>query len=123
MQGHLELNPAREAKDNKKEFPKSGGKEDTREIVSPLLSKTGDLMAQHMEKAEVLNVFFLLVFMSKTGHKKSNLPETRGKVQRMEDLPLVEEDWLRDYLSKSDICKFMGPEGMQPQVLKDDVTL
>lgn len=123
MQGHLELNPVRESKDKKQGFPKSSGKENTRETVSPLLSMAGDLVAEHMEKAEVLNVFFFSVFISKTGRKKSHVLEPRGKVWRTEDAPLVEEDWARDYLSKPDIYKFMGQERMQPQVLRADVTL
>jgi len=40
------------------------------------------------------------------------------KVQSEEDLPLVEEDQVREYLSDLDICKSMGPDRMHPQVRK-----
>lgn len=32
---------------------------------------------------------------------------------------LVEEDWLRDYLSKLGMEKRTGPEGMRPPVLRE----
>ncbi|KAK4815576.1 LOW QUALITY PROTEIN: hypothetical protein QYF61_004093 [Mycteria americana] len=120
LQAHLELNLVRDAKGNKKGFPKSiSGKEKTRENVGPLLHEAGDLLTQHMEKAEVLNAFFVLVFTSKTSCEKCQVPGTRGKVWSKEDAPLVEEGWLRDYLSNLDIPKSMGPEGMHPQVLRE----
>lgn len=36
----------------------------------------------------------------------------------------VEEDWLRDYLSKLGMAKRTGPEGLRPPVLREvaDVT-
>ncbi|KAK4806752.1 hypothetical protein QYF61_005548 [Mycteria americana] len=56
-----------------------------------------------MEKAEVLNAFFTLVFTSKTSLQESQVPETRGKGWSKEDVPLVEEAQVREYLSKLDI--------------------
>ncbi|KFV88850.1 hypothetical protein N308_13788, partial [Struthio camelus australis] len=35
------------------------------------------------------------------------------------DSPLVEEDQVRDLLSKPDIHKSMGPDGMHPRVLRE----
>jgi len=37
----------------------------------------------------------------------------------MEDLPLVEEDWVRDHLSKLDTHKSMGPKGIHQRVLRE----
>ncbi|KFV82711.1 RNA-directed DNA polymerase from mobile element jockey, partial [Struthio camelus australis] len=31
----------------------------------------------------------------------------------------VEEDWVKDHLSKPDIHKSMGPDGMHPRVLRE----
>ncbi|GAB0209533.1 mitochondrial enolase superfamily member 1 [Grus japonensis] len=45
--------------------------------------------------------------------------EVGEKVWRKEDLPLVEEDRVRDRLGKLNIHKSMGPDGMYPQVLKE----
>lgn len=63
----MELNLARDAEDKKKGFCKyTGDKRTTRESVSPLLNEKWDLVAQDMEKAEVLNAFFASFFTSKT---------------------------------------------------------
>ncbi|KAK4807097.1 hypothetical protein QYF61_018438 [Mycteria americana] len=94
----MELNLARDVKGNKKGFYKYiGDKRKARENVGPLLNEAGDLVTQDMEKAE----------------------ETWGKVWSKEDVPLVEEDQVREYLSKLDIHKSMGPDGMHPQVLRE----
>lgn len=39
-----------------------------------LLNGTGDLVTQDMEKAEVLNAFFALVFTGKTSLQESEAP-------------------------------------------------
>ncbi|GAB0204443.1 mitochondrial enolase superfamily member 1 [Grus japonensis] len=76
----MELNLARDVKDNKKGFYKYiDNEKKTREKVSLLLNETGDLVMQDMEKSEVLNVVFALAFTSKTGLQESQAPETRGK--------------------------------------------
>ena len=72
-----------------------------------------------MEKAEVLNAFFASVFTSKTGLQKSQVPETRGKGWSKEDVTLIEEDQITEYLSKLGIHKAVDPDGMQPQVLRE----
>jgi len=62
------------------------------------------------------------------GRKKSSpllLPqesqslEVREKACRKEDLPLVEEDQVRNHLSQLDTHKSMGPDGKHPQVLRE----
>ena len=64
------------------------------------------------EKAELLNAFFASVFPAKAGPQASQSLEVREKACRKEDLPLVEEDRVRDGLSKLDAHKSMGPNGM-----------
>ncbi|KAK4807033.1 hypothetical protein QYF61_000362 [Mycteria americana] len=112
---YLELNLARDIKDNKKGFCKYiSGKRKTGENVGPLLNEIGDLVTQDMEKAEVLNAAFASVFTSKTSLQESQAPEARGKVWSKEDVPLVEEDLVREYLSKPDVQgQERGPRELQ----------
>ena len=87
--------------------------------MGPLLNEMGDLVTQDMEKADVLNAFFASAFTSKTGLQESQVPATRGKGWIKDDVPLVEEDQVKEYLSKLDTHKPMDPDGMQPQVLRE----
>lgn len=60
---HLELNLAKEIKDNKKGFFKYvNSKRKARENVGPILSEGGALVIGDAEKAEILNAFFASVF-------------------------------------------------------------
>lgn len=62
---NLELNLGRDVKGNKKGFYKyMNSKEKTRESMSPLLNRAGELVTNDMEKAEVLNVSCASVFTS-----------------------------------------------------------
>ncbi|KAK4810525.1 hypothetical protein QYF61_004488 [Mycteria americana] len=93
----MELNFARDVKGNKKGFYEYiGDKRKTRENVVPLLNEMGHLVLQDMEKAEVQNAFFASVFTSKTGLQESQAPETRGKGWNKADVPLVEQDQVRE---------------------------
>ncbi|GAB0183275.1 hypothetical protein GRJ2_000792800 [Grus japonensis] len=115
----MEFNLARDVKDNKKGFCKYiGDKRKTMENVGPLLNKTEDLLIQDMEKVEVLNATFTSVFTSKSGLQKSQVPETKGKVWSKDDVPLVEDDQVREYLCKLRIRKSMDPDGMPPKALR-----
>ncbi|KAK4815465.1 hypothetical protein QYF61_002924 [Mycteria americana] len=68
------------------------GTRKARENAGPLLNKGEALVTQDVEKAEVLNTSFISVFTGNIGLQESQVPETRGKVWRNEDFPLVEED-------------------------------
>ncbi|GAB0206764.1 mitochondrial enolase superfamily member 1 [Grus japonensis] len=117
---HLELKLARDVKDNKKGFFKYiSSKRKTRENVDPLLNEVSALVMEDTEKAELLNAFFVSVFTAKVDPQESQTLEVGEKVWRKEDLPLVEEDWVREHLGKVDIHKSMGPDGMHPQVLRE----
>ena len=116
----LELNLVRDVKGSKKGFSKYIADErKTRENTGPLLKETRDLVTQDMGKAEVLNAFFALVFTSTTGLQESQVPETKGKIWSKADVPLVEEHQVGEYLSKLDLQKSIGPDGMHPKVLRE----
>ncbi|GAB0189052.1 mitochondrial enolase superfamily member 1 [Grus japonensis] len=118
--GHLELNLARDVKDNKKDFFKYiSSIMKTRENVGPLLNEVGALVMEDTEKVELLYVAFASVFSAKADPQESQTLEAGEKVWRKEDLPLVEEDRVREHLGKLDVHKFMGPDGMHPRVLRE----
>ncbi|PKU49358.1 rna-directed dna polymerase from mobile element jockey- hypothetical protein [Limosa lapponica baueri] len=71
------------------------------------------------EKAELLNAFFASVFTAQAGPQESQTLEVPEKAWTKEDLPLAEEDQVRDQVSKLDIRRSMGPDGMHPQVLRE----
>ncbi|GAB0203755.1 mitochondrial enolase superfamily member 1 [Grus japonensis] len=117
---HLELKLARDVKGNKKDFFKYiSSKRKTRENVGPLLNEVGALVMEDTEKAELLNAAFASVFTAKVGPQETQTLEVGEKVLRKEDLPLVEEDWVREHLGKLDIHRSMGPDGMHPRVLRE----
>jgi len=58
-------------------------------------------------------------FNSTTSLGESQVPESRGKGWSKEDASLVEEDHVREYLSKLDIRKSISPDGMHPGVLRE----
>lgn len=70
-------------------------------------------MTQNLEKAKVLNGFFACLHYQA---KPSGIPgpRSRVKVWRKENLSWVEEDQSREYLSKTDTCRSMGPDRMHP---------
>jgi len=112
---HLELDLARDVKDNKKSFFKYiSSNQKTRENVGLLLNEEGVLVTEDAEKAELLNACFSSVFSAKAGPQESQALEVREEACRKDDLPLVEEDNVRDHLSNLDAHKPMGPNGMHP---------
>ena len=116
----LELSLAKDVKGNKKVFFKYvSSKRKTGENVGLLLNEVGALVTEITEKVELLDATFASVFTAKACPQASQSLEVREKAWRKENLPWVEEDQVRDHLSKLDTHKSMGPDGMHPQVLRE----
>ncbi|GAB0203529.1 mitochondrial enolase superfamily member 1 [Grus japonensis] len=75
----------------------------------------GDLVAQDMEKAEVLNDFFASVF---TG-KSHTAQVAEGRDWENAEPPTVGEDQVREYLRNMKVHKSMGPDELHPWVLRE----
>ncbi|GAB0179078.1 mitochondrial enolase superfamily member 1 [Grus japonensis] len=89
----IEISLARDVKDNKKSFYRYvSEKRGTRENVGPLRNETGNLVTQDMEKAEVLNNFFALVFSGKCSSHTGQVAEGKGRDWENAEPPTVEED-------------------------------
>ena len=71
-------------------------------------------MTDDTEKAELLNAFVASVSTAKASPQESQILRVREEVWQKQDLPLVEEDCVRDHLSKLDTNKSMCPNGMHP---------
>lgn len=82
------------------------------ENVVSLLHETEDLVTWNSEKVKVLNDFFATFFTSKTGFQETQVPEASLNICSKENVPLVEEDQMREHLSKLDIHKSIGPDGI-----------
>ena len=85
-----------------------GSKRKTWGNVGPLLSTVEVLVTKDMEKPKVFNVTFSSALTRKTSLQESQASETRGQVRSKEDLPLVEEDQVREHLNKVSRWDLMG---------------
>ena len=60
--------------------------------MGPLQKEMGDLVTQDMEKAEVLNDFFVPVFTSKCSSHIAQVTEGKGRDWENEEPPIVGDD-------------------------------
>ncbi|CAM4661454.1 unnamed protein product [Lepidochelys olivacea] len=114
---HLELQLARDVKNNKKGFFRYvRNKKKVKESVGALLNEGGNLVTEDVEKANVLNTFFASVFVNKVSSQTTAESSTawgRG------DKPPVEKEVVLDYLEKLDDHKSMGSDVLHQRVLKE----
>ncbi|GAB0204921.1 mitochondrial enolase superfamily member 1 [Grus japonensis] len=115
----IELNLARDIKDNKKSFYRYVSDErKTRENVGPLQNEMGDLDTSDIEKAEVLNDFFASVFTGKCSSHTIQVTEGKGRDWENEEPPTAEGQ-VREYLRNLKVHKSMGPDEMHSWVLRE----
>ncbi|KAM9653655.1 uncharacterized protein ACIBXB_010484 [Morphnus guianensis] len=108
----IELNLARDVKDNKKSYYRYvSGKRKTRENMGPLWKEMGDLVTQDMEKAEVLNDFFASVFTNKCSSHTAQVTEGKGRDWENEELPTIGNQ-VRDHLRNLKVHKSVAPDEM-----------
>lgn len=60
----------------------------------------GDLVTRDKKKSKIINVFSALVLTGKICLQESQASDNSGKVWTYDDLPLVEEDQVKEYLNK-----------------------
>ena len=87
--------------------------------MGPQLNEGSVLVTGDVEKADILNTFFALVFTSKTPPWKSWILEVSERVWGMEDSPLVREEMVQEHLGNISVHKSTGPHGMHPHVLRE----
>lgn len=88
----LELNLAKDIKDNKKDVCKYiNNKRKRKDNMGLLLSEGGILVTEDIEKAELLNAAFAMVFTGNTSPQGCLTQEIRIKECYKGDFPLVKE--------------------------------
>ena len=85
----MELNLARDVKNSKGFLRYTGQKRQTKESVPHLIKKKGKLPSSDMEKAEVLNEFFALVFTTSQASCASCIPKLLSRNQGSKISPSV----------------------------------
>ncbi|PKU44861.1 rna-directed dna polymerase from mobile element jockey-like [Limosa lapponica baueri] len=77
------------------------------------------MVTEDTGKVELLNAFFASLFTAQATPQEPWTLEESEEVWTKEDLPLVEEDQVRDQLRRLDIHKSMGPDRIHPRVLRE----
>lgn len=88
----LELNLSRDMTCDKMFHKYINNKRKRSDYENPLLNWTEQLVTNYMDKAEVHNIFFVLLFTMQTRLQESQVPGTRGNVCSKGDLLPVEKD-------------------------------
>lgn len=88
----LELNVAKDVKDNKKGICKYiNNRRKRKDNMGLLLNEGGTLVTKDVEKAELLNATFAMVFTGKTSPQGPLTQETKVKECWNGDFPLIKE--------------------------------
>jgi len=87
----IEFNLARDIKGNKKRYRYTDDKRQARQKVGPLRKRTGDLVTQDMENAQVLHDFCASVFTGKCSSHTARVADGKGRDWENEEPPTVGE--------------------------------
>jgi len=116
----MELNLARDAKNNKKGFYRCvSQKRKVKESVSPLISKTGKVVTTDKEKAGVLNNFFASVFTGSLSSHTSRGDGPQESYWGCKVPPTVKEDQVCNHPRSLNRHKSMGSDEMHLRVLRE----
>jgi len=108
----LELNLAKDAKNNKKGFYRYvSQKRKIKESISTLMNKNDNLVSTD-EKAEVLCKIFASVCTGNLSPRPSRVNRPQDEDQGGKDPPTVREDQVHDHLWNQKVHKSMGPYDM-----------
>jgi len=117
----LELRLDTVVNDNKKCLYKYiNNKKKPKENLHPLLDARGNVAHKDEEKVEVLNAFFASVLKSWTGYSQGSQPPVlEDREGEWNKPPIMQGKEVNDMLCHPDIYKSMGPDGIQPRVLRE----
>ncbi|KAJ7407664.1 hypothetical protein BTVI_62456 [Pitangus sulphuratus] len=91
-----------------------------KENLHSSLDAGGNIVTKDEEKAEVLSIFFALVFNNKTSYPQDNWPpELVDRDGEHNRLPVIQEEVVSDLLNHLDTHKSMGPDGIHPRVMRE----
>ena len=112
-----EVSVARNAKTNPKEFYKYiNCKLKPKDNIPNLVKDDSTLTVNDYEKCKVLNSFFSSVF---TNEDTSNIPDFEYKTNASASDAIIEIKEMEEVLSKLNISKSPGPDGIAPVMLKN----
>ncbi|KAK4828998.1 hypothetical protein QYF61_001754 [Mycteria americana] len=117
----LELSLAAAVKDNKKHFFKYiSSKRRAKENLQSLVDGGGNTVTKDEEKAKVLNTFFASVFNSRANCSLGTQPlELEDRDGDQNGAPIIQGEMVSDLLHHLDTYKSMGPDEIQPRVLRE----
>lgn len=104
----MELNLARDVKNNKSFFRYIGQKRQAKEIIPPLINEKEELAYSDMEKAKVLNELFAFIFITSQASHPPCAPELPSGGERRKISHSVRVEQVQNFV-RLNVYKPMGP--------------